>query len=108
MRFICDVHIPPSLVLFFRAHGFEAIHVFEIGLHMAPDDEIWDYARSRNAIVITKDKDFVRIALANPGPRLILVRIGNSTAKTLRSKFEQLLPDLIELLENGDRVIELR
>ncbi|HTQ12618.1 MAG TPA: DUF5615 family PIN-like protein [Rhizomicrobium sp.] len=106
--FVCDVHIPPSLAGFLRTQGFEAVHVFEIGLGAADDREIWNYAKEHEGIVVTKDKDFLPLTLSAPIPRLILIRIGNSTNAVLKAKFERLLPNMLKLFEGGGRLVELR
>jgi predicted nuclease of predicted toxin-antitoxin system len=108
MLFFCDVHIPPSLAAALRAWGFEAAHVLDLGLETASDQAIWSRAREEDAIVVTKDRDFVQLAISQPGPRLVLVCIGNSTSRVLRDKFSELLPEVLNHFSAGQRVVELR
>jgi predicted nuclease of predicted toxin-antitoxin system len=37
----------------------QATHVFDIGLERAKDETIWEHARDENAVLMTKDEDFV-------------------------------------------------
>ncbi len=105
--FVCDVNLPPRLVAFFRERNFEAVHVYDIGLATAGDETIWDFAQDRDAIVITKDSDFIRIGAARAGPRVLLVCTGNCSNKTLFAKLSESLPEIMALFETGSRVVEL-
>ena len=56
--------------------GIDALHVRQIGLAAAPDDEILDYARTHGRTCVTLDGDFHRIlALSGArGPNVIRIR----------------------------------
>lgn len=41
-----------------RQAGCEAVHVIDLGLQAATDEQIWDAAISRSAVLVTKDRDF--------------------------------------------------
>ena len=41
-----------------RAAGFEAVHVLDLGLVTASDDEIFDRASAEGLTVVTADSDF--------------------------------------------------
>jgi predicted nuclease of predicted toxin-antitoxin system len=46
--------------------------------------------------------------LAEPkGPQVLWVRIGNSTNRVLRQAFQDVLPEILQALEAGERVIEI-
>lgn len=105
--FICDVHIPPRLAIALRASGFEAVHVLDIGLEAADDIKIWNYARTKDAIVVTKDRDFIALASIEGTPRIILIRLGNCSNRRLQEKFFELLPGIQELFDSGQQLVEL-
>lgn len=65
MRFLVDAQLPPRLAARLTELGHEATHVFEIGLVTATDGTIWDQAIIRKAALITKDRDFVILRVAN-------------------------------------------
>jgi len=106
--FVCDVNLPPRLAAFFRERNFEAVHACDVGLATAGDRTIWDFARARDAIIVTKDTDFIRMGTAPRGPRVILVCTGNCSNNTLLAKLSEALPEIVALLEMGSRVVELR
>ena len=106
--FLCDVHIFPRLVALLRAEGFEAFHVFDVGLGSADDTAIWKYALDHDAIIVTKDKDFVRLDVSQPGPRVILVCTGNSSNQWLIARFTARLAQVLAHFDSGKRLVELR
>ena len=58
MRFIVDAQLPPALARWLTAQGYEAEHVFDVGLAEAPDAVIWRRATENVAVVVSKDDDF--------------------------------------------------
>lgn len=69
------------------------------------DETIFLEAKQQNAIVITKDDDFVKLLkqLGSP-PKIIWLTCGNSSKQRLKEIFEQHLLDALKLLENTDFV----
>jgi hypothetical protein len=51
MRFLIDAHLPPALARWLSAQGHDAAHVGDLGMQVASDAAIWDYAimAARNA-----------------------------------------------------------
>jgi predicted nuclease of predicted toxin-antitoxin system len=72
MRFLVDAQLPPALAPWLAANGHDAKHVADVGLAAATDKVIWGYSITADAILISKDEDFVqRKALAAPGPNVV-------------------------------------
>jgi len=61
-------------------------HVSKVGLSIASDREVWDYAAATDFLIITKDADFndLSIILGFP-PRLIWIRRGNCSTTTIEA-----------------------
>ncbi|RPJ32297.1 MAG: hypothetical protein EHM17_13550 [Verrucomicrobiaceae bacterium] len=109
MRFLIDAQLPPALARLLEAHGHIAEHVADIGLRHAEDSPIWAYAIAHQAIIVTKDEDFPqRLRQAKSGPIMIWLRIGNTSRRALLQWFEPLLPQIEILIDQGDRLIEIR
>jgi predicted nuclease of predicted toxin-antitoxin system len=109
LHFIVDAQLPPALVDQLRRAGHDADHVNTIGFGAAEDAEIWAYASRRRSVIITKDEDFVALVTRDPtGPAVVWVRLGNTTRRTLWHALEPLLPELVEGLGEGERLIEIR
>jgi len=57
-RFVLDEDVPASLAVALRQAGHEASRVQEVGLRGASDREVFDFAQSEGAALITADVDF--------------------------------------------------
>ena len=103
---ILDVHIPPSLALWITSNfQLECYPATYLNLREAEDNEIFSIARDRNAIVITKDDDFVSL-LTRYGspPKVIWLTCGNTSKSRLKEIFELNLLKAIQLLQSTDLV----
>lgn len=108
MRFVVDAQLPPGLAQFLIEEGHVAEHVFALALTQAADREIWDYAVSVGAVIVTKDEDFAaRRAVTQVGPQILWLRIGNTTTPQVVSRVRSRLPELVDLLARGEKVVEL-
>lgn len=107
MLFLIDAQLPPVLAEALRQAGSSAIHVADIGLLTASDEEIWNEAAIRSAILVTKDRDFLqlRAAMAD-GPTILWIRVGNKDNRTLIAQILRALPAIIGAVDRGEGVIE--
>jgi predicted nuclease of predicted toxin-antitoxin system len=109
VRFLVDAQLPPALAQALTAAGHQAEHLEDVGLRHAKDPAIWEYAHHHQAILITKDEDFVdRYRRQSDGPAVIWIRLGNASRQKLLAWFLPLLPQLLERLQAGDKLIEVR
>jgi predicted nuclease of predicted toxin-antitoxin system len=76
-------------------------------LQAAVDEEIWDEAVSRSAVLVTKDRDFaLRRATTNDGPTILWVRVGNAGNRRLIELILHALPAIIVAIQRNEAVIE--
>lgn len=109
MRFLIDNQLPPALARFIETElGCEAKHVAEMGLRDASDAEVWQYASANGFALVSKDEDFTHMVLKSSNACLIWLRVGNCRRTFLLDLFRRLWPDVLERLESGDRLIEIR
>lgn len=108
MRFLIDQQLPPVLAESLRASGFDAVHVRDLGLSAAADTAIWDEARRDNAVVISRDEDFVRLTRRPGGARVIWIRLGNCTNASLLAAMDANWSEMLVRLEAGETLVELR
>ncbi|WP_236995116.1 DUF5615 family PIN-like protein [Gordonia phthalatica] len=89
--------------------GHHAEHVTDIGPGDATDDSLRQYALKHDAVIVTKDEDFT-LMFATPGetPAIVWIRIGNTRKSTLLDWFSPLVPQIVSLIEGGQKLIELR
>ena len=82
-----DAQISPRLAPWIRdAFGLDIVHVRDLGLREAEDLDVFNSAREADAIVITKDRDFVELSgrLGSP-PKVIWITCGNTSNARLRT-----------------------
>ena len=109
MNFLIDAQLPPALALWVGRQGHQATHVLEVGLQAADDDPIWEYARKQEAVIVSKDEDFVdRWLLSDRPVPLVWIRKGNCSNQALLVWLEPLWQDAVNRLEQGEQLIELR
>lgn len=108
MKFIIDAQLPPVMAEWLRAAGHEAGHVEDFGLRTADDEVIWAHAARTGALILTKDEDFRELAkIADSGPLVVWLRIGNATNPVLRAWFEPRLMGIVQLAQDSVRIIEV-
>ena len=109
MKFIVDNQLPPALArLILTELGSEAIHVADVGLRDASDSQLWEYASANDAVLISKDEDFVAMYIARPTARLVWVRIGNCRRGFLLEAFRLAWPRICARLANREGFVEVR
>ncbi|WMT71232.1 DUF5615 family PIN-like protein [Bradyrhizobium sp. Ash2021] len=107
MLFLVDAQLPRSLAEALSGAGCAAVHVADIDLVTATDQQIWDEAVSRSA-VLTKDRDFSLLRAAkSDGPVILWIRVGNTDNRSLIAKILRSLPEITAAVERGETVIEL-
>jgi predicted nuclease of predicted toxin-antitoxin system len=109
VRFLVDNQLPPALARFIRDDlGGDAVHVMDVDLRDASDEEIWTYASSGGFIVISKDEDFVGLYLSTPGAGLLWMRVRNYRRIHLLEVFRRSWLAIMHRFESGDNFVEFR
>lgn len=110
MRFLVDAQLPPALARWVAAQGYPAEHVADLKMEAASDAAIWRLAKRQKAAILTKDEDFAEWRNTREGdmPRVVWIRLGNVSRQVLLSWFEALFPKIIQALEHGETLIEVR
>jgi predicted nuclease of predicted toxin-antitoxin system len=76
-------------------------HVENVGLEDAPDNEVWDYAKSHNLAIVTKDSDFnQRVQLYGHPPKVIWLRCGNATTAYILNLISSSEKEIRNFLKN--------
>lgn len=66
MMFLIDAQLPPALCGWLRERGHEAVHVFDVGMVAASDDEIAARAEADDAVLVSQGRRFRHPAPAGP------------------------------------------
>ncbi len=103
MRLLVDMNLPPSLARFLSRNGFECSHWSEIGTGTEPDAEVFAWAASHGAAVITHDLDFSAMLAAARGkaPSVVQVRTQDILSKQFRTTLVEALRRFAEQIEAG-------
>jgi len=73
-QYLIDANLPYRFRLW---HNQNYFHVNDLDDEM-PDSQIWEYAKEKNYVIVTKDADFSdRILLLSPPPRIVHIKLGN-------------------------------
>ena len=109
MKFLVDNQLPPVLAQYLQKRGFDSEHVLDVGLDKALDIDICRYAESKDRILVSKDEDFLYLAIRpNAKLRLLWVQLGNCRTPALLAAFERHWPLIESALNAGDTIIEIR
>lgn len=96
MKLLFDENLSPRLVGLLTVEFPGSEHVRNVGLAASPDPAIWSYAAAQGFVIVSKDSDFQhRALLLGPPPKVVWVRLGNSStaavAAVLRARHGDLL-----------------
>ena len=104
-----DAQLSPSLAAWINRtfEGIAAQSIQALGLRDATDIEIFMRAKQQEAIIMTKDDDFLKlIEQHGPPPQIILITCGNSSNTRMREILTQFLAETLRLLKH-DPVVEI-
>lgn len=109
MKLWVDAQLPPKLCEWLVSDaGVEAVHVRDLGLRTAEDPEIFEAARAADAVVMTKDRDFVELLYQRGAPpRVLWVRLGNTSNTNLQRVLGATLGTAMDLLSRGEILVEI-
>ena len=106
MRFLVDANLSPRVAEWLRNEGYDAVHVFDIGLNQAGDRQIFEEAASRRQILLTSDLDFGEIVARSPTPISVLIlRLRSTATDNVTKRLEVTLMQAASALEDGALVI---
>lgn len=104
-----DAHLSPALASWLTAEmGQPATHLSMLGLRHAKDKEIFSKARDANAMLMTKDADFVdRVLRLGTPPAIIWLTCGNTSNDALKALLKTTLGKAVQLVEQGEPLVEI-
>ena len=108
MKFLIDQALSPAVAIELDGAGHDAVHVRDLGMQAASDEEIFDRANAEERVVVSADTDFGTLLAARKqtSPSVILFRHGSQhrpadQAVLLKSN----LPQIVGALEAGSIVV---
>ena len=109
MRIWVDAQMSPMIATWISSnYAVSAVAIRDLGLSDAEDTEIFEAARQENAVVMTKDSDFVLLLdKLGPPPQIIWVTCGNTSNARLKEVLTNTLPKALDLLNFGEKLVEI-
>ena len=84
MKLLFDENCSPKLPQAIAALFPDSLHVRNCGLLGFPDETVWEYARTNDFMIVSKDSDFQqRSLLYGHPPKIVWLRIGNCTRQQI-------------------------
>lgn len=104
-----DAQLSPAIAFWIENNfNVKAFALRDLGLRDAEDEEIFREAQKADAIVITKDSDFVALLdRFGAPPKIIWLTCGNTSNANLKIILSKTLLDAIDLLNNGEELVEI-
>jgi predicted nuclease of predicted toxin-antitoxin system len=108
VRLLIDNALSPAVAVELNRVGHDAVHVRELGIHTASDEEIFDRAGEEDRVVVSADTDFGTLLAArkDTSPSVILFRHGSQHRPTDQATLlKNNLPQLTQALQDGSIVV---
>ncbi|MEO6724827.1 MAG: DUF5615 family PIN-like protein [Blastocatellia bacterium] len=109
MKIWIDAQLSPAIAVWISQNfPSPATALRDLGLRDATDKEIFFQARTADAIVMTKDSDFVQLLERyGPPPKIIFLTCGNTSNTRLKRILTLTLRQAISLLQSGEMLVEI-
>jgi predicted nuclease of predicted toxin-antitoxin system len=109
VRIWIDAQLSPALAAWLEStFDVKAVSIRDLSMRDAEDPEIFWAARDADAVVMTKDRDFVDLVerFGTP-PQILWVTAGNTSNARIREIFLAAFPDALVLLQSGEPLVEI-
>ena len=104
-----DAQLPPSLAPWFHeTFGQTCYSLKNLELDRALDRDILLKAKEQDVVLVTKDADFLKLLdELGPPPKVLYLRLGNSTNAYLRDFFLKSWQEILPFFEEGVSLVEV-
>ena len=90
MKLLFDQNLSPTLVKRLADLYPDSNHVYKLGIDRNSDEELRNYARRENFVIVTKDSDFSDLCILHGfPPKVIWVRRGNCSTSAIEKILRQ-------------------
>jgi predicted nuclease of predicted toxin-antitoxin system len=104
-----DAQLSPVLASWITTNfSIECRAIRKLGLLGAKDRQIFHAARQAEAIVMTKDSDFLLLLdQLGPPPQILWITCGNTSNSHLKEILKGRLAKAVELFQQGEPLVEI-
>lgn len=103
MRLLLDANLSPSMVDPLERAGYTTVHVVELGLLTATDEEIFDRAVDEDFVVVTADSDFGTLLAQRRAMSPSVIHLRGVAELTRERHVELLATNLPQILHDLER-----
>jgi predicted nuclease of predicted toxin-antitoxin system len=110
MKIWVDAQLSPFIALWLNQNfpELDAKSMRSLGLRDSSDFEIFQRARIEDAVILSKDYDFVKLYEQNDTPpRLIWITAGNTSNARMCEILKVSLQQALDLLASGEKIVEI-
>ena len=101
MRFLIDENLPVALAGWLTGHGHQAEHTSALGLNSTPDLDIAHHALQTNAVIVTKDSDYLSFAPGRRKPDVVHLDVGNMSTVAPLALCASVWPNVTDQIDAG-------
>jgi predicted nuclease of predicted toxin-antitoxin system len=107
--FWLNAHLSPKLANWIsQEFNVNCVAVRDLGLRDASDRDIFDEAKRQDAVIMTKDSDFIDLVLRyDSPPQIVLLTMGNTSNAELKEILSESFSKVLALLDSGESIVEL-
>ncbi len=81
-------------------------HVSDVGLLRASDQDIWEFAKANGLALVSKDTDFVDLAiLRGRPPAIVVLEVGNADTETIARLLATEASTVIAFVASGNEAV---
>jgi predicted nuclease of predicted toxin-antitoxin system len=103
MKLLFDHNLSYRLVPALASLYPGSMHVRDVGMTTADDEEIWNFARQQGLAIASKDTDFYqRSMLFGHPPKVVWIRLGNCTTAQVEALLRIRHTDLLAFDQDAD------
>lgn len=103
MKLLFDENLSPKLVMALADIFPDSAHVDRLGLGGSSDNEVWEYAKQHNFVLVSKDSDFYeKSMLYGHPPKVVWIKRGNCTNRQIQLILRNKVEAIADFYQNLD------
>lgn len=103
MKLLLDQNLSRKLIALLGNEFDEVSHVAELELAQSTDRQIWEYAKQKDSIIVSKDSDFRQLAiLFGPPPKVVWINVRNASSSTILELIRESREVITNFSENNE------
>jgi predicted nuclease of predicted toxin-antitoxin system len=110
MKFWLNANLAPKIAKWLcEEFRIDCVALVELKEESLKDEEIFERAKTENAVVITKDFDFVNLVTSRGAPpQVLILSVGNCTNRDLIEILRRNFGAALKLIIDGQAVVEIK